>query len=451
MKLDSKQIAIVLLAYADYEALEISLASYARNLNKNYKLFILQNGKDKYDCERTLNVARRYATLFPNNVTVVDWIQPQEPYYAIKELLNSEALKDFDYICKVDDDVFPLQQDWLEKLKTCYEKSFEKHGKNLAYVTSLVNNNGWGFTQLLKESELKKEYFEKFCKLDKKYYEPFKEHILERYSEEIEKELPKNSEMIYFGRYFWENPYIAQWLHSKTTFKPDYFIKITKNLSYKEIDNTKNYSINCMLFKKEFWTEVGNAILEKKYDEGMIYEYCKINNRKIISDLSNPFVHLNFYPQREENRHLFPEIKKIYEKYWNLPFSISICPIKDYEIENRLRTLEAKFSSENKEERFLNIIAQATFDYEKIVFWGTSVFLRKLLFKYQINSSKILGIIDKNPERKGEKIGNFEVFSPDDITKLNPDLIIVSIDKEPSRVKDSIETFTNNKIKVITL
>ena len=103
------------------------------------------------------------------------------------------------------------------------------------------------------------------------------------YSEEIEKELPKNSEMIYFGRYFWENSYIAQWLHSKTTFKPDYFIKITKNLSYKEIDNTKNYSINCMLFKKEFWKEVGNAILEKKYDEE---KFERLYSTKLLKNLS---------------------------------------------------------------------------------------------------------------------------------------------------------------------
>ena len=163
------------------------------------------------------------------------------------------------------------------------------------------------------------------------------------------------------------------------------------------------------------------------------------------------FVHINFYTQREENKFLIPKIREVYEKYWNLPFPISICSIKEYELENRLRDLEKKLISEKKEEEYLDIIAKATFEYNRILFWGASLFLRKLLFKYPINSSKILGIVDKDSARKGEQIGNYMVFSVEEVKELNPDLIIVGINKDSSRVKDSIERLTEKKIKVITL
>ena len=84
--MENMKIAIILLSYADYEALEISLAAYTKHMKPNYKLFILQNGRGTYDCERTYRVALRYKVLCPDNIEVVDWIKPQEAYFAIKEL-----------------------------------------------------------------------------------------------------------------------------------------------------------------------------------------------------------------------------------------------------------------------------------------------------------------------------------------------------------------------------
>ena len=56
--------AIIILAYADFESLEIALACHARFLDKESKIFILQNGRDTYDCERTYQVGKRYEELF---------------------------------------------------------------------------------------------------------------------------------------------------------------------------------------------------------------------------------------------------------------------------------------------------------------------------------------------------------------------------------------------------
>ena len=82
--------AIVILAYTDFESLEISLSLHAKYNSHNADIFILQNGRRTYDCERTYRVAKRYENLYPKQIKVVDWIKPQKPYYSIRELLNNE-------------------------------------------------------------------------------------------------------------------------------------------------------------------------------------------------------------------------------------------------------------------------------------------------------------------------------------------------------------------------
>lgn len=153
-----KKIAIVQLCYADYEALEIALAAYTKLTNPNVHIYLLQNGRGTYDTERTYRVCLRYQKMFPKQITVVDWIQPGAPFVSIKTLLESNEMKSYDYICKVDDDVFPLTSDWLEKLIACYENSYRKYGRKLGYVTSLVNNNPWGFKQVVEAMGLDGEF-----------------------------------------------------------------------------------------------------------------------------------------------------------------------------------------------------------------------------------------------------------------------------------------------------
>ena len=153
-----KKIAIVQLCYADYEALEIALAAYTKLTNPNVHIYLLQNGRGTYDTERTYRVCLRYQKMFPKQITVVDWIQPGAPFVSIKTLLESDEMKSYDYICKVDDDVFPLTSDWLEKLIACYENSYRKYGRKLGYVTSLVNNNPWGFKQVVEAMGLDGEF-----------------------------------------------------------------------------------------------------------------------------------------------------------------------------------------------------------------------------------------------------------------------------------------------------
>jgi hypothetical protein len=328
--------AIVLLAYADFEALEISLAVYGKYLAGDTKLFVLQNGRGSYDCERTYRVAKRYAALYPRNIEVVDFIPPQQPYFAIKHLLDSERLKEYEYICKVDDDSFPLTVDWFDKLCDCYENQYAKYGDRLSYVTTLVNNNSFGFARLVEYiPAFGREYFEKIAIEHQVGADiPYPFHPL--------KILPKTKVAQYGWGTIWRYAFIARWVHEKTTLDPDSYIRMVKDLPDVEFNAEDRYSINCMLFKKSFWNEMQEVTFSFRDDEALSHAYCREHNKKIIACLSIPFVHLFFFSQREENKDLLPKIRNLYQHWLKIPYPISMCPFKEYENENRMRFIESK-------------------------------------------------------------------------------------------------------------
>jgi len=64
---------------------------------------------------------------------------------------------------------------------------------------------------------------------------------------------------------------------------------------------------------------------------------------------------------------------------------------------------------------------------EKTILWGASLFLKDFLEKNRINNKNILGIIDINPDRKGEKFCNYTIYSPEQIIELKPKYLLLTI------------------------
>lgn len=333
--------AIVQLAYADYESLEISLANFCKYFDDTTKFFILQNGRGTYDTERTYRTAKRYERLYPNNIEVVDDIPPQRPFYALKELFNSKRLEGFDYICKVDDDVFPVRADWFDKLCECYEDEFAHHGDNLAYASGLVNNNPFGFKQLVtRNKQLHDEYYSKYARLHRagnpvknEYYQG--PHIVQK--EEIDDDVCGT---------VWQLPYLARWIHKKTTLLPDSYIEMCNKWPVVKLRN-KRYSINVMLFDKDFWNRIDNGRSDD--DELLSEQYCKTFNKYVAVDLSNPFSHLFFFSQREENRDLIDPIRDLYEKRLEHSYPVALQSNRVIENENRLRDIDANSNARYNE------------------------------------------------------------------------------------------------------
>ena len=103
--------------------------------------------------------------LFPDQIFVVDNIKPNYPYLSIKELLNSNQFKQYEYIIKLDDDLIVLTDNWIDKLCKLYLNKKDLHKDNLAYVTPLINNNPYGFKKIIELSkELNNEYFNKIAR-----------------------------------------------------------------------------------------------------------------------------------------------------------------------------------------------------------------------------------------------------------------------------------------------
>ena len=87
-----------------------------------------------------------------------------------------------------------------------------------------------------------------------------------------------------------------------------------------------------------------------------------------------------------------------------------------------------------------------------IVLWGASLFLEKFIKKYNVNSNNIIGIIDKNPVKKGKFIGQYEIFAPEDLKGLKPEKIIVTIiNSTVQRAQEVREYCKENNIQNISI
>ncbi|PMS35042.1 hypothetical protein B0G57_11288 [Trinickia symbiotica] len=329
----ARRTAIVILACRDYAALELALASQMAYRPPGVPFFVLQNCRGGYDAERTLGVARRYERLFPGVVKVVDDIVPGDPYRSIKKLLSKPEFAEIDLVCKIDDDAFPITHQWLDHMLEAYGDAEQESGGKLAYVTPLINNNGWGFPQVMKVMNLEQEYFATqahphFVGTGKSGRFPLR--IIP--AEQIE--TGTNGTI-------WGYPHIARWLHERTTLQPDAFIAATQALAPCDVPAQSRYSIGCILFRKPLWDAIDDGGHD---DEHMMHMYCERNDLRIVCVRRVPFVHLAFFTQREENRDIVDAAHALYGQRLGHPFPLTLYADRERENEARLRWLEQRLT-----------------------------------------------------------------------------------------------------------
>ena len=92
---------------------------------------------------------------------------------------------------------------------------------------------------------------------------------------------------------------------------------------------------------------------------------------------------------------------------------------------------------------------------KRIVLWGASIFLEKFIKEYEITADNIIGIIDKNPNKKGRYLGQYQIYSPDELSKLKPEEIIItivnSVQERAIEVRNYIRSFGEENIRVKTV
>lgn len=313
-EVSSENLAVVMLACRDYEAMEVALACHMKYSNPNVSFFILLNCVGDVDAVRTLQVAYRYQALYPQRITVIDGLGQRRPYFNIKRLLQSEELLSFDYILKVDDDAFPITPGWLEELMECWTASERIHGDRLAYVTPLINNNCWGFKRSIEILNLEEEYYTDIAHEIRvgagSARNPY------RTLSPMEIETGANGTI-------WASPRVARWLHEKTTLNPQFFIDGCAGLGPCNIPAAERYSIGAILFRKPLWVTMSDG---GRDDEHMLHKYCARNKLMIVCQQSVPFIHFSYFTQRAENRDIVGKARKIYQRFTGLKHPIGSGP-----------------------------------------------------------------------------------------------------------------------------
>lgn len=74
---------------------------------------------------------------------------------------------------------------------------------------------------------------------------------------------------------------------------------------------------------------------------------------------------------------------------------------------------------------------------KRVVLWGASLYLKKLIKYHNLNTPEIIGIIDRDPGKSGQRMGKYQIYHPNSLKSLNPDEIISSVVNHP-KMKDFI-------------
>ena len=315
------ELAVLMLACSDFEAMEIALACHMALGDPAHPFFILQNGRGTYDTERTLGVARRYERLYPGRITIIDRYPPDRPYRAIRRALDNE-LAGYPLICKVDDDTFPITAGWLDHLRETLFDAEAGPGE-VACVAPLIANNNDGFPRVLGAMGLRAE-FERDVSMP---------HMVGTGSSR--RLMPQGEIAIGVNGTIWSQPHVARWLHERTTLDPDRLIAATHGGADVELPIAERFSINCILFRRELWARIGSGVGDD--DEALLLAHCIRTGARIVCATGLPMVHLAYFTQREENRDLLAPIRALYQQRLALKHPIALREDRLLEIEARLK------------------------------------------------------------------------------------------------------------------
>ena len=78
---------------------------------------------------------------------------------------------------------------------------------------------------------------------------------------------------------------------------------------------------------------------------------------------------------------------------------------------------------------------------KKVVFWGASLFLKAFLNREKISVENVVGIIDSNYENRGKYLSGIPMFLPDELDKLNPDCIIMTVENRNRMIYKEVKCF----------
>lgn len=276
---------VVILTCNDYESLTINLNALNHTVRCETPIVIILNGTSGFAANQVERIARSWAGSGRNRYVVKPLRSGGPPLYSILEVIQEfEPIRYAQQICKLDEDTIPVRVGWLENLA----KEFAaRDGKNMGFVTGLINNNCWGFDKML-DIFGERENF----KLIQNY-----KYSVGQWGERIVQRGEVDSNQ--FGT-IWRLPYIARWLHGWSSLNSRNFLHKTQALGVTRIDANNAFSIGCIYSSRELWTSIDPQV--NSSDEYLINKYCFDNALDKWAVMSEPIIHLHYYTHRASNR-----------------------------------------------------------------------------------------------------------------------------------------------------
>lgn len=297
-------VVLLVLASDNFESLQLTLRSLDHTLINEEKVVVILNGNNSLNARIVEFVAQKWCREKPDlRFAVRPLCAPAKPFYAIKEIIaNSRHFKDAEYVCKIDDDIIPLKSNWLQVLANHYA-SLSKE-LNIGFVTGLINNNCWGFKELV------------FIYNKKTEYSQIHSYNTVAGWQGVRTIKPGEIDDGDFGT-IWHYPFIARWVHEWTSVHIDEFLQKTAGLNLKQIPLETYYSIGCILFKKEFWTKLSETEYSTEIDERIIHRKCLENKWQKWAVMNEPFIHLFYNNHKIINLDILEPISHALANYFN--------------------------------------------------------------------------------------------------------------------------------------
>ena len=76
---------------------------------------------------------------------------------------------------------------------------------------------------------------------------------------------------------------------------------------------------------------------------------------------------------------------------------------------------------------------------KKVMLWGASLFIQKVLSFEKTQNPNILGLVDRNKAVWGKMCGNYKIYSPDDIKTIAPEGVLLTVLSNHEAIYESIK------------
>ena len=215
-----------------------------------------------------------------------------------------------------------------------------------------------------------------------------------------------------------------------------------KELLYPDQDILNIIFENKVKFVSTKWNFCcGKYVWNREFINCLTGEY----KEDFIESLENPKIIHYTSPKKPWNSNLSTHFEKFWQYARLTPFYEEII----YEMNREAATTAIVEST-----KYSNLYIQ-THNNKRIVFWGASLFLEDFIKRYELINDNVIGIIDKNPNKKGQFLGQYEIFCPEDLNRLKPEVIIITIvnsaRERALEVKKFLQENYNNNIEIKTI